>query len=73
MCHRSDVQRHQGAKLRSSNQVSHRFSLTFDPHVEEVSGVHGILKAYRKTFGKIQLSGRGEAADVLNERPALWC
>ncbi|CEP03752.1 C2 domain-containing protein [Plasmodiophora brassicae] len=55
-----------GAKLRSSNQVSHRFSLTFDPHVEEVSGVHGILKAYRKTFGKIQLSGPTMFSDIIN-------
>ena len=57
----------QGAKLRSTGKVSHRFPLTFDDTNEEVKGVEGILKAYRKAFPAIQLSGPTMFSEIISK------
>ncbi len=46
-----------GAKLVRTQQISHCFPLTLNPHATEVCGIGGILQAYNNIFPHILLSG----------------
>ena len=55
-----------GARIPPSGQVSHEFFLSLDPSNPYCAGIEGILAAYYKSLGAVQLYGPTNFSPVIN-------
>mmetsp|Transcript_9255 Transcript_9255/g.12901 ORF Transcript_9255/g.12901 Transcript_9255/m.12901 type:complete len:558 (-) Transcript_9255:170-1843(-) len=60
-----------GARLKSTNRVSHCFPINFNSNDPNVHGLEGILNAYNNSFNHLLLSGPTYFSEVLQLAAAI--